>query len=133
MAPEVIKGEHHNHQAAGDVWSLGCVILECVTGKRPWAGLDNEWAIMFHIGISKEHPPLPDPSLMSAEGIEFIAACLTIDAALRPTSEQLLGYAWMSTFDLQAFYEDDMESDATSDLLSPEDVSLSFDPLATES
>lgn len=26
--------------------SLGCVVLECATGKRPWSELDNEWAIM---------------------------------------------------------------------------------------
>lgn len=66
MSPEVIKGENTGKHGAPDVWryaahlfvnsrlailticciSLGCVVLEAATGKRPWAGLDNEWAIM---------------------------------------------------------------------------------------
>lgn len=43
MAPEVIKSENRGRQGAMDIWSLGCVILECVTGRRPWSQLDNEW------------------------------------------------------------------------------------------
>lgn len=94
--------ETENHvctQADGEIrlffFSLGCVLLECSTGKRPWAGLDNEWAIMFHIGIAKEHPPLPDESQLSPEGIDFIRKCLNIDAALRPTAEELFDHSWL--------------------------------------
>jgi mitogen-activated protein kinase kinase kinase len=43
MSPEVIKGEEFGRPGAMDIWSLGCVVLECVTGKRPWSNLDNEW------------------------------------------------------------------------------------------
>lgn len=43
MSPEVIKGEEFGQPGAMDVWSLGCVVLECVTGRRPWSNLDNEW------------------------------------------------------------------------------------------
>ena len=48
MSPEVIKGEVDTVGKFGamDVWSLGCVILELSTGRKPWHGLDNEWAIM---------------------------------------------------------------------------------------
>jgi mitogen-activated protein kinase kinase kinase len=43
MSPEVIRSERRGPQEAVDIWSLGCVILECVTGKKPWSNLDNEW------------------------------------------------------------------------------------------
>jgi len=98
MAPEVIKGEHKGRQGAMDVWGLGCVVLECATGKRPWGGLDNEWAIMFQIGIAAKPPPLPDETQLSALGIDFIRQCLTIDANHRPTAVQLSEHPWITSF-----------------------------------
>lgn len=95
MSPEVIKGEQNGRQGAMDVWSLGCVILECATGSRPWSHLDNEWAIMFHIGMAQQHPPLPDETQLSALGIDFIRQCLIIDPFERPTAIELRGHAWI--------------------------------------
>lgn len=43
MSPEVIKGDHRGRRGAMDIWSLGCIVLECATGRRPWSNLDNEW------------------------------------------------------------------------------------------
>lgn len=95
-------------------------MLECATGKRPWAGLDNEWAIMsvfrfnlqdcadlayrFHIGVAKEHPPLPDPSQLSELGIDFIKCCLTIEVNKRPTAEELLSHPWIQGFTCAIFF-----------------------------
>ncbi|EFP77146.2 STE protein kinase [Puccinia graminis f. sp. tritici CRL 75-36-700-3] len=100
MSPEVIKGEEFGRPGAMDIWSLGCVVLECVTGKRPWSNLDNEWAIMFHIGIATKHPPLPDPQELSELGIDFIRKSLTLDPVTRPTTMDLLNHPWMK--DLEA-------------------------------
>ena len=95
MSPEVIKGNHEGRQGAMDIWSLGCVILECATGSRPWAHLDNEWAIMFHIGMAQQHPPLPDESQLSPLGIDFLRQCLTIDPTTRPTALELRMHPWI--------------------------------------
>jgi mitogen-activated protein kinase kinase kinase len=43
MSPEVIKNDKRGRQGAMDIWSMGCVILECATGRKPWSHLDNEW------------------------------------------------------------------------------------------
>lgn len=43
MSPEVIKNDHRGRHGAMDIWSMGCVILECATGRKPWSNLDNEW------------------------------------------------------------------------------------------
>jgi len=79
-----------------DIWSLGCVVLEFATGKKPWSNLDNEWAIMFHIGVATQHPPLPEPDQLSYLGIDFIKQCLTIDPMLRPTARDLMEHPWLA-------------------------------------
>lgn len=43
MSPEVIRNSSRGKHGAMDVWSLGCVVLECATGRKPWSNLDNEW------------------------------------------------------------------------------------------
>ena len=43
LSPETVKGERRGKMGAMDVWAVGCVILECSTGRRPWSNLDNEW------------------------------------------------------------------------------------------
>ncbi|KAF8446217.1 kinase [Boletus edulis BED1] len=98
MSPEVIKSDSRGRHGAMDVWSLGCVVLEFATGKKPWSNLDNEWAIMFHIGVATQHPPLPEPGQLSELGINIIKQCLTIDPVLRPTAVELLDHPWMLQF-----------------------------------
>ncbi|KAJ3559603.1 hypothetical protein NM688_g243 [Phlebia brevispora] len=98
MSPEVIRNNKRGRHGAMDIWSLGCVVLECATGRKPWSNLDNEWAIMFHIGVATQHPPLPDPGQLSEKGIDFIRLCLTIDPVQRPTAVELLDHPWMLDF-----------------------------------
>lgn len=45
LSPETVKGERRGKMGAMDVWAVGCVILECATGRRPWSNLDNEWYV----------------------------------------------------------------------------------------
>ncbi|KAG6844329.1 hypothetical protein H0H87_007687 [Tephrocybe sp. NHM501043] len=115
MSPEIIKNDKRGRKGAMDIWSLGCVVLECATGKKPWSNLDNEWygkirfckgmvihficrAIMFHIGVATQHPPLPEPGQLSEVGINFIKQCLIIDPMRRPTALELLQHRWMDDF-----------------------------------
>lgn len=95
LSPETVKGERRGKQGAMDVWAIGCVILECATGRRPWSNLDNEWAIMFTIGIASQHPPLPAQGEMSDLGINFLREALTIDPDDRPTAADLLNHPWI--------------------------------------
>jgi mitogen-activated protein kinase kinase kinase len=55
MSPEVIKNTPGGRLGAMDIWSVGCMVLEFATGKKPWQSAENEWAIMF-----KCVPPLFD-------------------------------------------------------------------------
>jgi len=97
MSPEVIKGETRGRRGAMDVWSLGCVVLEFATGRRPWSQLDNEWAIMFHIGMAQQHPPLPESGQLSESGIDFIRQCLLIDPYERPSAAEMREHPWIQS------------------------------------
>jgi mitogen-activated protein kinase kinase kinase len=94
MSPEVIKGENPGRAGAVDIWSLGCVILEMATGRRPWANLDNEWAIMYN--IAQGNPPqLPSPDQLSPSGIDFLKRCFMRDPKKRASAVELLQHEWI--------------------------------------
>ena len=141
MSPEVIRNNKRGRQGAMDIWSLGCVVLECATGRKPWSNLDNEWcvsplgspsrfadtfvnslhrAIMFHIGVATQHPPLPDPGQLSEMGIDFIRQCLTIDPVQRPTALELMNHPWILDFrEKLRSYEEEAEPAPTPALADP--------------
>ena len=54
MAPEQVRAEHVDHRA--DIWSLGVVLFEMLTGRTPFSG-DNEAAIMYSI-VNDDPPPM---------------------------------------------------------------------------
>ncbi|KAK3176272.1 hypothetical protein OEA41_007595 [Lepraria neglecta] len=96
MSPEVIKGSNEGRLGAIDVWSLGCVILEMSTGRRPWASLDNEWAIMYN--IAQGNPPqLPSREQLSEQGIEFLKRCFERDPKRRASAAELLQCEWIKS------------------------------------
>jgi len=43
MAPEVVKQTAYTRKA--DIWSVGCLIVEMLTGEHPWAQLSQMQAI----------------------------------------------------------------------------------------
>jgi YVTN family beta-propeller protein len=54
MAPEVIRGEQPG--TAADIYALGCVLFECLTGEVPFTG-SNEAAVIY--GHLESPPPSP--------------------------------------------------------------------------
>ncbi|KAL7790981.1 map kinase [Trichoderma ceciliae] len=96
MSPEVIKGENPGKAGSVDIWSLGCVILEMATGRRPWANLDNEWAIMYNIALGNP-PQLPSAEQLSAQGIDFLTRCFARDPKQRSSAVELLQHEWIMT------------------------------------
>ncbi|PMD17509.1 BOS4, mitogen-activated protein kinase [Hyaloscypha hepaticicola] len=113
MSPEVIKGENPGRAGAVDVWSLGCVILEMATGRRPWASLDNEWAIMYN--IAQGNPPqLPSPDQLSPEGIDFLRKCFIRDPKKRASAAELLQHEWIVAIKSQVSIDPGTPSDSGS-------------------
>ncbi|WOL08508.1 hypothetical protein Cni_G17261 [Canna indica] len=94
MAPEVARGERP--RPTSDVWSLGCTVIETVTGAQPWPELKHKEAeaAMFHIGYSGELPEFPFQ--ISKLGMDFLEKCLRRDAGERWTAEQLLQHPFLA-------------------------------------
>uniref|UniRef100_A0A8C8K4A3 Mitogen-activated protein kinase kinase kinase 4 n=1 Tax=Oncorhynchus tshawytscha TaxID=74940 RepID=A0A8C8K4A3_ONCTS len=93
MAPEVItraKGEGHGR--AADIWSLGCVLIEMVTGKRPWHEYEHNFQIMYKVGMGHK-PPIPDK--LSTEGKDFLGHCLESEPKRRWTASTLLDHPFV--------------------------------------
>ncbi len=94
LPPEVIRNECDAPPTSQDIWALGCTIIEMATGKRPWHEFDNEWAVMFHLGVGRI-PTLPTVEQLSPIGTAFVTACLTQNPVERPTALQLFDHLWL--------------------------------------
>lgn len=116
MSPEVITGGSIARNGVVDIWSLGCCVLEMATGRRPWANLDNEWAIMYHIAAGHK-PQLPSIDQLSDAGIKFVARCLEHDSRKRPSAVELLNDPWILVV-RQAAFGGDSNSTPTSEVSS---------------
>lgn len=89
VAPEVI--ELKGASTKSDIWSLGCTLVELVTGKPLYADLIS-MSVMFRI-VEDPIPPLPDN--ISEDMKSFLTACFQKDPDARPSATQLKGHAWI--------------------------------------
>ncbi|KAF2089839.1 MAP kinase-like protein [Saccharata proteae CBS 121410] len=86
MAPEVVKQTAYTLKA--DIWSLGCLIVEMLTGARPHADCTQLQAIFKIGGGGNASPKVPDAA--SEEARQFLKRTFEIDHEMRPTAEELL-------------------------------------------
>ncbi|KAJ6670980.1 MITOGEN-ACTIVATED PROTEIN KINASE KINASE KINASE 14 [Salix viminalis] len=91
MAPEVIKREYQGPES--DVWSLGCTIIEMVTGKPAWE--DHGADSLSRIGFSNELPELPRQ--LSVVGQDFLKKCLKREPSQRWSCDQLLEHPFLAS------------------------------------
>ncbi|KAF8023762.1 hypothetical protein BT93_F1069 [Corymbia citriodora subsp. variegata] len=73
-----------------DIWSLGCTIIEMLTGKPPWSEYERA-AAMFK--VIRSAPPIPET--LSAEGKDFLQCCFCRQPAERPSAAMLLEHAFL--------------------------------------
>ncbi|KAI1500574.1 kinase-like domain-containing protein [Biscogniauxia marginata] len=85
MAPEVVKQTSYTRKA--DIWSLGCLVVEMMTGTHPFPDCSQLQAI-FKIGGGKAAPTIPESA--SPEAVEFLSKTFEIDHNLRPSADDLM-------------------------------------------
>jgi serine/threonine protein kinase len=71
--------------------SLGCTIIELLTGKPPYFDL-TPFAAMYQI-VQANHPPFPPDT--SAELADFLLQCFQHNPAERASATQLLSHVWL--------------------------------------
>jgi mitogen-activated protein kinase kinase kinase len=89
MAPEVVKQTSYTRKA--DIWSLGCLVVEMMTGEHPFPDCSQLQAI-FKIGGGKASPTIPDHA--SEDAKQFLNQTFELDHNLRPNADELM----MSSF-----------------------------------
>ncbi|KAI9484660.1 kinase-like domain-containing protein [Zychaea mexicana] len=89
MAPEVI--ELKGASTKSDIWSLGCTLVELVTGKPPYADM-IAMSAMFRI-VEDNYPPLP--ANISQDMHSFLLCCFQKNPEERPTAAQLKDHSWI--------------------------------------
>ncbi|KAI5861172.1 cell division control protein [Durotheca rogersii] len=89
MAPEII--ELSGATPASDIWSLGCTVIELLSGKPPYHHLQAMPAL-FAI-VNDDHPPLPEG--VSSAARDFLIQCFQKDPNLRVSARKLLKHNWI--------------------------------------
>ena len=89
MAPEVTEGVPTG--PAADVWSLGCLLLELLTGKSPFSHKGQTWCVVRYvtslkIGEAVDYGPFP----FGVNSRLFLKSTIIIDPTQRMTCDELL-------------------------------------------
>lgn len=91
MAPEVLEGHKYDHSA--DVWSLGCIFYEMLTGFCPFTGTSQ--TNLFE-NIAKGDYKFPKTLKFSLQGLSFLNMCLQYDHRMRPTLQELAMHPYIA-------------------------------------
>lgn len=89
MAPEVVK--HSLYTFKGDIWSVGCLIIEMFSGVHPFPEFTQMQAV-FRIGNSGT-PTIPDDC--SEEAKDLLKKTFSLDHKERPSASDLLEHAFL--------------------------------------
>ncbi|ETW02292.1 STE/STE11 protein kinase [Aphanomyces invadans] len=96
MAPEVIKEQQTSEGwMKADIWSLGCTVLEMLTGRTPWQEYSNPLTAMYKIVSSESTPQVP--SDLPLEATSFLESCFQRDPTKRPSASELLHSAFLKS------------------------------------
>jgi len=86
MAPEVARRSGHSFPS--DIWSLGCVLIEILSGKPPWSEVSQQAIAVLKLLCETERPPA-FPSSISLKCKSFLYRCLRLEANSRATAQEL--------------------------------------------
>ncbi|KAG6529094.1 mitogen-activated protein kinase kinase kinase 20-like [Zingiber officinale] len=97
MSPEAAARDEHG--APGDIWALGCAVLEMATGRPPWPNPPDgdAWGLLFKIAFSDASPEIAAD--LSQKGKDFLRLCFAKDPAQRWTAEMLLRHPFVTSTD----------------------------------
>ncbi|KDR84908.1 hypothetical protein GALMADRAFT_299659 [Galerina marginata CBS 339.88] len=95
MAPEVVYNKLQGYDAKIDIWSVGCILFEMWTARRPWYN-ENNWMPVWHKLINdRSPPPLPEDCHLSQKAEDFRSLCFQSDPRDRPPASLLRGHRYL--------------------------------------
>jgi Protein kinase domain len=96
-----------------DVWSLGCTVVEMVSGNLPFSYYDNPMTAMYHIacGEAPSFRNLPVSDSLKA----FVIACCAAEPTARPTAQELMRYDFVAPLTAKYLNDPELEGCAQKD------------------
>lgn len=91
MAPEILKGQRYDHKV--DVWSLGAVFYEMLTGFTPFTGRNKE---DLKRNLESGDYRFPKHIKMSLEGLDFLNCCLQHNPKDRMSWDDLMKHGYLN-------------------------------------
>jgi serine/threonine protein kinase len=97
-APEVLIAMFNGRpwfevvRPTNDVWALGLIALEILSGRHPFSPDSFNGNVLFNI---VQHRSIPLPENLSPELRDFLTLALQKNPELRPSAEQLLKHPWI--------------------------------------
>jgi len=88
---EVPREMRPEYTAAVDIWALGAMAYELLTGQPPFQGSTDEELVSHII----EQPAIDCPVSLCADAIDFLARCLVRAPAQRATAQELLQHPFI--------------------------------------
>ncbi|CAN1176357.1 Mitogen-activated protein kinase kinase kinase 20 [Linum perenne] len=92
MAPEVVV--EGRLSPAVDVWSLGCTVVQMLTGEEPWSRCKDDWDLITEV-VNGGHPEIPD--WLCEEAKDFLKRCFVTDPSCRLSAESLLQHPFITS------------------------------------
>jgi serine/threonine protein kinase len=106
MAPEVFAKTGYTWTV--DWWSLGIVVFECIFGKRPFRGADND---LVQVAICNDDLHIPKHNLVTKKDLRVSEECYTFLKGLLDRNietrlgcktarfEEIMAHPWFTSFD----------------------------------
>ena len=91
MAPEIIK--NNEYSMFSDIWSIGCSVIEMITGKPPFYEIGSNISILNYLYKIKE--PVSLPKEISKDLKDFLEKCLQIEPCKRFNVKKLLDHKFI--------------------------------------
>ena len=91
MAPEIVEQTGHCATSC-DIWSVGCTLIELLTGKPPYYDL-APMSALYRI-VQDEYPPLP--TNISPDLKDFLIKCFQKEPFFRKSAQELLDHPWLA-------------------------------------
>uniref|UniRef100_A0A2N9FF35 Protein kinase domain-containing protein n=1 Tax=Fagus sylvatica TaxID=28930 RepID=A0A2N9FF35_FAGSY len=102
MAPETVI--ENVQDPPSDIWALGCVVCEMLTGKSPWDSVEElHTKDLLHL-IEHELPKIP--TRISTQARDFLKACLVRKPMFRFTAEMLMVHPFLAGVDEPCYDEE---------------------------
>lgn len=99
-APELIcsKSDPIIVTRFSDIWSLGCIVFELITGQPPWFD-DDELSLIFKFASMKSGPQYPNQ--LSNEIKDFMDCCFQLDPNSRANVYELMRHPFIQQMKLK--------------------------------